>query len=214
MKADDAGLRSASDTSKSSVLFVWFLFFWVHQTVALRWCCADVIREVGGTNALSWRCVCWPVDLCVFPETDTQESTDRKLQTWRPDGVRCENVALVGSTQILLTVARCVEARVTSHPVWLDWSREGARVCVCVCSPAVIGRYTGWYSVLLFCHWLRCVWCCWEDERWNKNNLHQKFLLCVFLEYWLMIDWMMSANDSPSCKTFTLKACLEPLEGF
>lgn len=152
MKADDAGLRSASDTSKSSVLFVWFLFFWVHQTVALRWCCADVIREVGGTNALSWRCVCWPVDLCVFPETDTQESTDRKLQTWRRDGVRCENVALVGSTQILLTVARCVEARVTSHPVWLDWSREGVCVCVCVaplwladtlvdilCSSSVIG---------------------------------------------------------------------------
>ena len=58
--------------------------------------------------------------MCVFPITHTQESTGRKLQTWRPDGVRCENVALVGSTQILLTVGRCVEARVTSHPVWLD----------------------------------------------------------------------------------------------
>lgn len=132
MKADDAGLRSASDTSKSSVLFVWFLFFWVHQTVALRWCCADVIREVGGTNALSWRCVCWPVDLCVFPETDTQESTDRKLQTWRPDGVRCENVALVGSTQISsyrrsLCWSPC---DITSCLVGL---KPWRRVCVCVC---------------------------------------------------------------------------------
>lgn len=169
-----------------------------------RW--AGRMRCHGDVSVDRWICVCFLKQTHKNPLT---ENYKHGVQT----AYDVKTSLLLGRHRFFLP------SLVVLKPVWhhilFGWTEAvKACVCVCVCSPAVIGRYTGRYSVLLFCHWLRCVWCCWEDERWNKNNLHQKFLLCVFLESWLMIDWMMSAINSPSCKTFTLKACLEPLKGF
>lgn len=71
------------------------------------------MRCHGDVSVDRWICVCFLKQTHKNPLT---ENYKHGVQT----AYDVKTSLLLGRHRFLLTVARCVEARVTSHPVWLD----------------------------------------------------------------------------------------------